>query len=37
MLARIRCALIKLFFTVAPCVAQGALAVVGVASIDTDA
>lgn len=37
MLARIGCTLIKLLLAVAPRVAQGALAVMGVASIDTDA
>lgn len=36
-LARIGCTLIKLLLAVAPRVAQGALAVMGVASIDTDA
>lgn len=36
-LAWIGCTLVKLFLTVAPRVAQGALAVMGVASIDTDA
>lgn len=37
MLAGVGCTLVKLLLTVAPRVAQWALAVVGVAGIDTDA